>query len=54
MDLPEEAISVPPATFESVITMPSVDFQKLCRDMHNIADFLEIRSVGNQLIFKGR
>lgn len=51
MDLPEETISVPPATFESVITMPSVDFQKLCRDMYNIADFLEISSVGNQLIF---
>jgi proliferating cell nuclear antigen len=51
MDLPEETISVPPATFESVITMPSVDFQKLCRDMHNIAEFLEISSVGNQLIF---
>jgi proliferating cell nuclear antigen len=51
MDLPEDPISVPPATFESVITMPSVDFQKLCRDMHNISDYLEIRSVGNQLIF---
>jgi proliferating cell nuclear antigen len=51
MDLPEESISVPPATFESVITMPSIDFQKLCRDMHNIADLLEIKSVGNQLIF---
>lgn len=51
MDLPEETISVPPATFESVITMPSVDFQKLCRDMHNIAEYLEISSVGNQLIF---
>ncbi len=51
MDLPEESISVPPATFESVITMPSVDFQKLCRDMYNIADNLEIRSVGSQLIF---
>jgi proliferating cell nuclear antigen len=51
MDLPEESISVPPATFESVITMPSVDFQKLCRDMHNIADLLEIKSVGSQLLF---
>lgn len=51
MDLPEESISVPPAKFESVITMPSVDFQKLCRDMFNISDMLEIRSIGNQLIF---
>jgi proliferating cell nuclear antigen len=51
MDLPEESISVPPAKFESVITMPSVDFQKLCRDMFNISDMLEIRSISNQLIF---
>lgn len=51
MDLPEESISVPPAKFESVITMPSMDFQKLCRDMYNIAELLEIKSVGNQLIF---
>ena len=51
MDLPEEKIDIPPATFESVLTMPSSDFQKICRDMHNIADNMEIRSVGNQLIF---
>ena len=54
MDLPEESITVPPAMFESVITMPSGDFQKLCRDMHNIADLLEIKSVGNQLLFNCR
>lgn len=51
MDLPEETISVPPVKFESVITMPSTDFQKLCRDMYNIAELLEIKSVGKQLIF---
>jgi proliferating cell nuclear antigen len=32
--------------------MPSGDFQKICRDMDNIADNMEIRSVGNQLIFR--
>ena len=34
MDLHEENIQIPPAIFDSVITMPSVDFQKICRDMH--------------------
>ena len=29
MDLHEENIHCPPAEFESVITMPSVDFQKI-------------------------
>ena len=51
MDLHEENIQIPPAVFDSVITMPSVDFQKICRDMHNLADNLEIKSTENQLIF---
>jgi proliferating cell nuclear antigen len=44
-------ISIPPADFQTVITMPSVDLQKIIRDMHNLADFIEIRNVGNQLTF---
>ena len=51
MDLNEENIEIPPPTFESVITMPSTDFQKICRDMSNIADDIEIKSLTNQLIF---
>ena len=51
MDLHEDNIQIPPATFDSVITMPSVDFQKICRDMHNLADNIEIKSLDNQLIF---
>jgi len=44
-------ISIPPADFQTVITMPSVDFQKIIRDMHNLADYIEIRNVGNQITF---
>lgn len=51
MDLHQENIEVPPPKFESVITMPSVDFQKICRDMYNLSDDLEIKSIGTQLIF---
>ena len=51
MDLHEDNIQIPPATFDSVITIPSVDFQKICRDMHNLADDIEIKSLDNQLIF---
>lgn len=50
MDLHEENIQIPPAVFESVITMPSSDFQKYCRDMHNLAEDIEIKSLENQLI----
>ena len=51
LDLSEENITIPPAEFESVITMPSSDFQKLCRDMASLADRLEIKSASNLLIF---
>ena len=51
MDLNVEDISIPPAAFESVITMPSVDFQKTIRDMHNYADYIDIKSVEDHLIF---
>jgi proliferating cell nuclear antigen len=52
MDLDEEAIQIPPAQFESIITMPSSQFQKICRDMGNLSDTIEIQSVGQQLIFR--
>lgn len=51
MDLHEDNIHIPPATFDSVINMPAVDFQKICRDMHNLAENIEIKSLENQIIF---
>ena len=54
LDLANEKITVDPAEFSSVITLPSVDFQKICRDMHNIAEFMEVKSIGHQLIFSCR
>ena len=45
LDLNEDTIKIPPTTFESVITMPSTDFQKICRDMFALADILEIKSI---------
>ena len=51
MDLNDTKLEIPSPEFESVITMPSIDFQKICRDMSNIAEEIEIKSVGKQLIF---
>jgi len=50
MDLSESILSFPPAQFTSVITMLSSDFQKICRDMYNLCDLIEIKSIGNKLI----
>jgi proliferating cell nuclear antigen len=50
MDLNDQLIKVPPAQFTSVISMKSTDFQKICRDMNNISDEIEIKAVDGQLI----
>ena len=42
----------PNVHFSSVINLPSSDFQKIIRDLSCISDRLEIKSVGNELIFK--
>lgn len=51
IEVDEQTYNIPPAQFESIITMPSNEFNKLCRDMINISDIIEIKSVGSQLMF---
>tara|TARA_B110000261_G_scaffold34069_1_gene39449 strand:+ start:7245 stop:8072 length:828 start_codon:yes stop_codon:yes gene_type:complete len=48
----EEELELPSVQFSSVINLPSSDFQKIIRDLSNISGRLEIKSVGNELIFK--
>lgn len=48
LDIDEDEIIVPEIDFIAVITIPSQDFQKYCRDMSGLSDTLEIRSVSNQ------
>jgi proliferating cell nuclear antigen len=44
-------MTIPPADFKTTITMPSIDLQKIIRDMHNLADSIEVRCVDNQINF---
>ena len=48
----EEELEIPAVKFSSIINLPSSDFQKIIRDLSNISDRLEIKSVGTELIFK--
>jgi proliferating cell nuclear antigen len=51
---PEDEELKPPwssCKFSSIINLPSTDFQKIIRDLSNISDKLEIKSVGNELLF---
>uniref|UniRef100_A0A6C0KPC2 Proliferating cell nuclear antigen PCNA N-terminal domain-containing protein n=1 Tax=viral metagenome TaxID=1070528 RepID=A0A6C0KPC2_9ZZZZ len=48
----QDELEVPDVKFSSIINLPSADFQKIIRDLSCISDKLEIKSVGNELIFK--
>ncbi len=48
----QDELEVPNVKFSSIINLPSQDFQKIIRDLACISDKLEIKSVGNKLIFK--
>jgi proliferating cell nuclear antigen len=48
----EEELVIPNVEFSSIINLPSTDFQKIIRDLSNLSDRLEIKSVENELIFK--
>lgn len=50
LDLDNEKISIDAADFNSLITLPSIDLQKIIRDMNNIADDVEIKNIDTQLI----
>ena len=47
-----EELVEPEVAFSSVINLPSSDFQKIIRDLSCISEKLEIKSVGNELIFR--
>lgn len=48
----QDELEVPDVKFSSIINLPSQDFQKIIRDLSCISDKIEIKSVGNELIFK--
>lgn len=51
IDVDHTQFNIPPIEFSSIITMPSNEFNKICRDMHNIGNVIEIKSIDNHLMF---
>jgi proliferating cell nuclear antigen len=49
LDINESKIEIPTVTMTSITTLPSADFQRLCRDMSNIGTEIEITRIGNEL-----
>jgi len=54
MDLDNSMMKIPPTKFRNVISMKSTDFQKTLRDMLNISDEIEIKTVDNTMILTCR
>jgi proliferating cell nuclear antigen len=52
IELDVHPLRIPPVEFESIITMPSVDFQKIIRDMHTLGETVEILSASHELTFR--
>lgn len=50
LDINEDLLKPPPVEFDTEISYPSSDFQKIIRDMINIGTNVEIKSVGESLI----
>ena len=46
-----EELIVPDVEYSTVINLPTTDFQKIIRDLNGISDRIEIKSVGNDLVF---
>jgi proliferating cell nuclear antigen len=52
LDINESRIEVPDITMTTVTTLPSTDFQRLCRDMSNIGVDMEILRECNTITFR--
>lgn len=51
LDINAGSFKIPNITFSSVITMPSGDFQKYCRDLLHISQTIQIKSINDTLEF---
>ncbi len=51
MEIDIEKFDIEPEVFETEISMPSSDFQKIIKDIAGLSDTIEIKSIGNKLIF---
>ena len=51
MDLDKKTYKIPPIAVDAVITLDAVEFHKICREMNNIAEFVEIKVTPNSLTY---
>ena len=52
LDIDVVNVDIPPQDFNTIITMPSSYLQKIIRDMHNLAEYIEIKNENKQYKIK--
>ena len=52
LDINEDQIEVPDIKMAVTTTMPSIDFQRICRDMSNLANDIDITRLNKKFIIK--
>lgn len=50
LDIPDDGLQIPPVEFDTELTFPSNDFQKIIRDMINIGEIIEIESQPKKIL----
>jgi len=51
MDLDSKFFKVPDTAFDAAITLSATEFHKLCRDMNQIAEYVEIKCTSKSVAF---
>ena len=44
LDIDDEIYKIPDSEFTQIVTMPSSDFQRYCRDMNSISDYVSLKT----------
>jgi proliferating cell nuclear antigen len=50
LDLDNSNMEIPPVEFSSVVTLPSQDFQKVCRDIANLSETVKLTNTDQKMI----
>ena len=51
MEIDENTLEIDPPEFQSIVVLPSNEFNTVCKNMSLLSDTIEIKSIGSQLIF---
>lgn len=51
IEINRDEASIPEKNFDSIVNIPTVDFQKIIKDMKQFSEFIDIKCCKNELVF---